>query len=68
MEIVNQRRKILDTMESIAKGNDNFDTKVTSTENVQKNVTEVRRKNKAYFFSKLLTWTTSLKLPSLENH
>ena len=68
MEIVNQGRKILDTMESITKGNDNFDTKVISTENVEKNVKEVRRKNKTYFFSKLLIWATSLKLPSLENY
>ena len=38
MEIVNQRRKMLYAMESNAKGNDNFATKVISTENVEKNV------------------------------
>ena len=38
MEIVNPRRKMLDAMESNAKGNDNFDAKVISTENVEKNV------------------------------
>ena len=38
-----------------AKGNDNFATKVISTEDVEKtNVAEVRRKNQTYFFSKLL--------------
>ena len=59
---------MLDAMESNAKGNDNFPTKVISTENVEKNVKEVRRKNQTYFFSKLLTWATSLQLPSLENY
>ena len=41
MEMVNQRRKMLDAMESNAKGNDKFATKVISTENVEKNVKEV---------------------------
>ena len=36
MEIVNQARKMLDAMESNAKGNDNFATKVISMENVEK--------------------------------
>ena len=36
MEIVNQRRKMLDAMENNAKGNDNFATKVISMENVEK--------------------------------
>ena len=36
MEIVNQTRKMLDAMESNAKGNDNFATKVISMENVEK--------------------------------
>ena len=36
MEIVNQTRKMLDAMESNAKGNDNFATKVISRENVEK--------------------------------
>ena len=40
--------------EMLSKRNDNFATKVTSTENVKKNVEEVRRKNQTYFFSKLL--------------
>ena len=38
----------------LSKRNDNFATKVISTENVKKNVEEVRRKNQTYFFSKLL--------------
>ena len=36
MEIVHQRRKMLDAMESNPKGNDNFATKLKSTENVEK--------------------------------
>ena len=36
------------------KENDNFVTKVISTENVEKRVVKVRRKNQTYFFSKLL--------------
>ena len=62
MEIVHQRRKMLDATESNPEGNDNFVTKVISTENVEKNVKEVKRKNQTYFFSKLLTWETSSKL------
>ena len=58
MEIVNHRWKILDAMESNAKGNDNFAIKVISTENVdgksyiflKRNMEEVRRKNQTYFF------------------
>ena len=65
MEIVYQRWKILDAMESNPKGNDNFATKVISTEIVGKNV---KRKSQTYFFSKSLTWETSLKLPSRRNY
>ena len=53
---------MLDATESNPEGNDNFATKVISTENVEKNVKEVKRKNQTYFFSKLLTWETSSKL------
>ena len=38
----------------VSKGNDNFANTVISTENVEKIVEEVRRKNQTYFFSKLL--------------
>ena len=38
----------------LSKENGNFATKVISTENVEKIVEEVRRKNQTYFFSKLL--------------
>ena len=38
----------------LSKGNDNFATKVISTENIEKIVEDVRRKNQTYFFSKLL--------------
>ena len=55
-------------MESNLKGYDIFSTKVISTENVEKNVKAVRRKNQTYFFSKLLIWEASLKLPSWENY
>ena len=51
MEIVNHRRRILDVMESDAKGNDNFATTVISTKTVEKNIGEVRRKNQTYSFS-----------------
>ena len=51
MEIVNHGLKMLDAMKSNAKVNDNFATKMISTENVEKkNVEEVRRKNQTYFF------------------
>ena len=59
---------MLDAMESNAEENENFATKVIIMENVEKNVKEIRRKNQTYFFSKLVTWATSLKLPSLENY
>ena len=71
MEIVNQRRKVLDAMETNAKGNDNFAIKVISSENVEgkssikkKNREEVRRKSQTYLFlfSKLLPCTTSFKI------
>ena len=35
----------------LSKRNNNFATKVVSTENVEKIVEEVRRKNQTYFFS-----------------
>ena len=68
MEIVNQRRKMLDAMESSPKGNNNFAIKVVSTENVEKNAKVVRRKNQTYFSSKPVPWETGLKLPSPENY
>ena len=64
MEIVNQRK----AMESNAKRNDNFATKVIGMEKAEKKCKIVRRKNQTFFFSNLLTWKTSLKLPSLENY
>ena len=60
---------MLDAMENNSKGNDNFATIVMSMKNVKKrNEKEVRRKNQTYFFSKLLTWETSLNLPSPKNY
>ena len=64
MEIVNQRK----VMESNAKRNDNFATKMIGMENAEKKCKIVRRKNQTFFFSNLLTWETSLKLPSLGNY
>ena len=71
MEIVKQRRKILDAMDSNAKGNDNFifAIKLISTKDLQgksssfkRSVEEVRRKNQTYIFSKVLPWPTSVKV------
>ena len=56
MEIVNPRRKMLDAMESNAKGNDNFAIKLISTENIErkrsikKNKEEVRGKSQTCLF------------------
>ena len=36
MEIINHRRQMLDSMESSAKGNNNFAAKVISTETVER--------------------------------
>ena len=49
MEIVHQRRKMLDAMESNPKGNDNFATKLISTENVEKKC-KTSRKEKSNLF------------------
>ena len=38
----------------LSKGNDNFATKVISTENIEKIVEDLRRQNQTYFFSELL--------------
>ena len=71
MEIVNHRRKMLDAMESNAKGNDNFAIKVISTENVQgenysflKKYGRSKKKQSNLFlpFSKLWPGATSLKV------
>ena len=71
MEIVNHRQKMLDAMESNAKGNDNFVIKVISTVNVdgksyikrKKNGRSKNKESNQFFpFSNLLPWTTSLKV------
>ena len=49
MEIVNQRRKMLDAMESNANRNDNFATKVISTENVEKKCKRSKKKESNLF-------------------
>ena len=38
----------------LSKGNDNFATKMISSENIEKIVEDVRRKNQTYFFSRKL--------------
>ena len=51
---------MLDATESNAKGNDDFATKVISTENVEKKVEEIRRKNQTYFWKNIIIlkfWT-----------
>ena len=45
---------MLDATESNAKGNDDFATKVISTENVEKKEEEVRRKNQTYFWKNII--------------
>ena len=49
METVNQRRKMLDAMESNANRNDNFATKVVSTENVEKKCKRSKKKESNLF-------------------
>ena len=52
---------MLDATEcNLSKGSDNFATKVISTENVEKIVKEVRKKNQTYLF--LSFKVTSLKV------
>ena len=70
MEIVNHRRKMLDAMESNAKGKDNFAIKIISMENVEgksyiflSNVRSKKKESNLFFpFSKLLSWATSFKV------
>ena len=56
MEIVNHGLKMLDAMKSNAKVNDNFATKMISTENVEKKKCGRSKKKESnlLFFSKLL--------------
>ena len=76
MEIVRNRRKMLDAMESNAKGNDNFAIKVISTTNVEGKSyifkikyerSKKKESNLFFIFCKLLPWATSYYLdqPSL---
>ena len=68
MEIFNQRLKILDAMENIAKWNNNFATKVMSTENVEKKCKRSKKKESNLFVFQVINLATNLKLPSLENY
>ena len=68
MEIVHQRQKLLDAMERNSKGNDNFATKVISTENVEKKCKRSKKEESDLFLFQVLTWETSLKLPSRGNY
>ena len=43
MEVVNQRQKMLDAQDRNAKGNDNFATKLVSTENVEENSSSLKK-------------------------
>ena len=50
MEIVNQRRKMLDATECTSTGNNNFATKVISTENVEKKECGRSKKDESNLF------------------
>ena len=54
MEIVHQRRKMLDAMESNSKGNENFATKLISTENVEKKCKTSRKEKSNLFLSQVI--------------
>ena len=54
MEIINQRRKMLDAMESNAKGNDNFANKVISTENIEKKCKKSKKKESHLFLFQVI--------------
>ena len=43
MEIVNHRRKVLEAMESNAKGNKNFVIKVISMENIEGKISNLKK-------------------------
>ena len=49
MEIFDYRQKILDAMKSNTKGNDNFTTKVISTENVKRKCGRSKKKESNLF-------------------
>ena len=54
MEIINQRRKMLDAMESNAKGNDNFASKVISIKNVEKKCKKCKKKESHLFLFQVI--------------
>ena len=54
MEIINHRQKMLDAMESNAKGNDNFATNVISTENVEKKCERSKMEESNLFFFQVM--------------
>ena len=54
MEIVYPRWKILDAMESNPKGNDNFATKVISTENVGKKCKKSKKEESNLFLFQVI--------------
>ena len=56
MEIVHQRRKMLDVMESNFKGNDNFATKVTSTENEEKKCKRSKKEKSNLFLFEVINF------------
>ena len=56
MEVVDQRRKMLDAMESNAKGNDKFATKAISTENVEKKCKRSKKKESNLFLFQVINF------------
>ena len=67
MEIVHQRQNILYDMESSPKGNDNFATKVISTENVEKKCKRCKKEESNLFLFQVINLGDDLKLPPRGN-
>ena len=59
---------MLDAIESNPKENDDSATKVISTENVEKKCKRSKKEESDLFLFQVLTWETSLKLPSRGNY
>ena len=56
MKIVNQRQKMLDAMESNAKGNDKFAAKVISMENVERKCKRSKKKESSLFLFEVINF------------
>ena len=56
MKIVHQRRKMLAAMESNPEGNDNFATKVITTENVEKKCKRSKKEESNLFLFQVINF------------